>query len=119
MEIRRDVFQSIADPTRRAIIGLVAEEPRSLNKIAEQFDISRPAISQHIKILSECGLLDITQFGRERYCEVRFEKLDEVTQWVEKFKQIWHKRLDALEQFLENNHEPEIVAVTKKKGIKK
>lgn len=101
MELRRDVFQAIADPTRREIISLVASKPRNLNSIAENFDISRPAISQHIKILVECGLIDITQNGRERYCEIKMDKLDEVSEWVEKYKKIWESRLDSLERFLD------------------
>lgn len=103
MELRRDVFQAIADPTRREIISLVASKPRNLNSIAENFDISRPAISQHIKILVECGLIDITQNGRERYCEIKMDKLDEVSDWVEKYKKIWESRLDSLERFLDHN----------------
>lgn len=103
MELRRDVFQAIADPTRREIISLVASKPRNLNSIAENFDISRPAISQHIKILVECGLIDITQNGRERYCEIKMDKLDEVSEWVEKYKKIWERRLDSLERFLDHN----------------
>jgi hypothetical protein len=69
--------------------------------------------------LVECGLIDITKFGRERYCEVKLEKLDEVTQWVEKFKHIWNQRLDALERFLESNNEKEIVEKPGRKKSKK
>ena len=71
----RDVFQAIADPTRREIINLVAKQSLNLNSIAENFDISRPAISQHIKLLTECGLIVIRQEGRERYCDIQPEKL--------------------------------------------
>lgn len=100
MQARRDVFQAIADPTRREIINLIAGQRLNLNTIAENFDVSRPAISQHIKILSECGLIVIQQQGRERYCEARLEKLNEVSVWVEKYRAFWTTRLDALEKFL-------------------
>jgi len=84
--MRRDVFQAIADPTRREIIQLLAQQTMNLNSVVENFLISRPAISKHIKILSECGLVIIKQQGRERYCEVDLERLDEVEKWVESNK---------------------------------
>lgn len=83
MQVRRDVFQAIADPNRREIINLVAHQKLTLNGVAEHFNISRSAISKHIKILTECGLITITQQGRERYCEAKFEKLSEVSDWIE------------------------------------
>ena len=92
MEIRRDVFQAIADPTRRAIINMVAEQPLNLNSVAQQFDMSRQAVSLHVKILSECGLVIIKQQGRERYCEAKLDGLDEVSQWVEQFKQYFENK---------------------------
>ena len=98
--MRRDVFQAIADPTRREIINLIAHKSLNLNSVAENFDVSRPAISKHIKILMECGLLVVNQQGRERYCEARLEKLNEVSSWVEQYKQFWNNRLDALENYL-------------------
>jgi DNA-binding transcriptional ArsR family regulator len=101
MEMRRDVFQAIADPTRRAIIHLISEVPLNLNTIAENFDMSRQAISLHIKILDECGLISITAQGRERYCEARLDKLSEVSQWVEQYRQHWEQRLDSLENYLD------------------
>lgn len=101
MEARRDVFQAIADPTRRAIIGMIAKEPVNVNSIAEQFDVSRQAISLHLKILSECGLLKIRQQGRERLCEAKLEKLNEVHEWVEQYHKLWKGRLSALKQFVE------------------
>jgi DNA-binding transcriptional ArsR family regulator len=97
MEIRRDVFQAIADPTRREIIGLLAREPLHLNAIAENFDSSRQAISLHIKILTECGLLVIKKQGRERVCQAKFQKLNEVSAWVEQYKIFWGKRLDKMD----------------------
>jgi DNA-binding transcriptional ArsR family regulator len=98
--MRRDVFQAIADPTRRAIINMVAHQSLNLNSVAENFDISRPAISKHIKILTECGLIVIKQHGRERFCEAKLEQLNEVSQWVETFRVFWTQRLDALEDYL-------------------
>ncbi len=101
METRRDVFQAIADPTRRAILGLLAIQSLSLNAVAENFEISRPAVSKHVKVLTECGLIEIKQQGRERFCEARLDKLNEVSQWVEQYKQFWESKLDALELYLE------------------
>lgn len=97
---RRDVFQAIADPTRRAIISLVAIQSLSLNAVAEKFEISRPAISKHIKILEECGLVEVKQQGRERICEAKLDKLNEVSDWIEQYKQFWTQKLDNLEQYL-------------------
>ena len=98
--MRRDVFQAIADPTRREIIHLIANQPLNLNTIAENFDMSRPAISQHMKILIECGLIDVTQKGRERYCEAKLDKLDEVAQWVEQYRRVWQQKHDRLDKVL-------------------
>ena len=98
--MRRDVFQAIADPTRREIINMLAQQKMHLNAVAENFDISRPAISKHIKILTECGLIVITQQGRERHCEVQLQKLSEVSEWIEKYRQFWNKKLDALDSYL-------------------
>lgn len=100
MKSRRDVFQAIADPTRREIIGLIAKKTLNLNAISENFDVSRQAISLHIKILTECGLIVIRQQGRERYCEARLEKLGEVASWVEQYKQFWMGQFDSLDNYL-------------------
>ena len=102
VEARRDVFQAIADPTRRQIISLLSRQPMNLNTIAENFDISRPAISQQIKILEECGLVNITQQGRERYCEARLDKLSEVSNWVDQYKVFWTSQFKSLDKFLED-----------------
>lgn len=102
MEIRRDVFQAIADPTRRQIIGLIAREPLNLNSVAEKFDMSRQAVSLHIKILEECGLVMLRQQGRERFCEAKFDKLSEVSNWVDQYKAFWNKQFDSLDTFLKN-----------------
>ena len=99
---RRDVYQAIADPTRREIIDLIAHERLNLNAVAEKFAISRPAISKHIKILTECGLIAIRQEGRERYCEARLEKLKEVAEWTATYRQFWDEKLHALKHYIEN-----------------
>jgi len=99
--MRRDVFQAIADPTRRDIIGLIAHRSLNLNAVAGHFDISRPAISKHIKILTQCGLVTIRQRGRDRYCEANFKKLNEVADWIEQYRKFWTSKLDALGDFLD------------------
>jgi DNA-binding transcriptional ArsR family regulator len=101
--MRRDAFQAIADPTRREILDLIAYEPLNLNSIAEHFEISRPAISKHIRILTECGLVSVRQNGRERYCEAQLHKLKSVSSWVDTYNSFWTKKLDALDQFLEKD----------------
>lgn len=98
--MRRDVYQAIADPTRREIINMLAHNSLNLNAVAEHFDISRPAISKHIKILTECGLIKIKQKGRDRYCEAKLDKLNEVSEWVEQYRKFWNTKLDALEIYL-------------------
>jgi|SRR5436853_6458852 len=98
--MRRDVFQAIADPTRREILNMIAYQSLNLNAVAENFTMSRPAISKHMKILTECGLIIITQQGRERYCKARMEKLNEVSEWVEQYREFWKRKLDDLGTFL-------------------
>ncbi|WP_374949020.1 metalloregulator ArsR/SmtB family transcription factor [Mucilaginibacter sp.] len=100
--MRRDVFQAIADPTRRDIINLLANSQLNLNAVADNFTISRPAISKHIKILTECGLVIIKQQGRERYCHADLKRLKEVASWADQYRAFWTGKLDALENFLEN-----------------
>ncbi|RWY49394.1 ArsR/SmtB family transcription factor [Mucilaginibacter gilvus] len=100
MIIRRDVFQAIADPTRRQIISRIAAEAMNLNAVAEAFDISRQAVSNHIKILTECGLVTIRRQGRERFCEAKLDQLTEVTDWVAESKKLWTGRFTALDNFL-------------------
>ena len=94
--MRRDVFQAIADPTRRAILHSIAQQSLNVNSVSANFDVSRPAIYKHIKILTECGLVVMNQQGRERYCEARFKNLREVFDWVEQYKVFWEARLDKL-----------------------
>ena len=101
MEARRDVFQAIADPTRRQIIGMVAKQPLNLNAIAEKFHVTRQAVSLHVKILNECGLISIKQRGRERYCEAKLDGLSEVSVWIEQYRKSWENKLDSLELYLD------------------
>lgn len=98
--MRRDVFQAIADPIRRDIISLLSKELLTVNGVAEHFDISRPAISKHIKILIECGLITIHQQGRERYCQIKPEALQPISEWVSPYKQLWESKLDNFEHYL-------------------
>jgi len=98
---RRDVFQAIADPVRREIIDLLAKEQLTVNTIAEHFDISRPAISKHLRILRECGLLKTIPKGRKRYCIIIPEELSTVSGWVNQHRQLWEPKLDAFENYLE------------------
>lgn len=101
MEARRDVFQAIADPTRRQIIGMLTQQPLNVNAIAEKFQVTRQAVSLHVKILTECGLIIIKQQGRERYCEAQLDSLNEVSQWIEQYRQFFENKLDALELYLD------------------
>jgi DNA-binding transcriptional ArsR family regulator len=101
MLVRRDVFQAIADPTRRQIINMVADKPLNVNTIAGSFDVSRQAISLHIKILIECELLKIKKQGRERFCEAQLDQLNEVAVWVAQYKQHFESKLDNLETYLD------------------
>lgn len=95
-QMRRDPFQAIADPTRRNIIELLAAEPLSLNHIARHFDISRPAVSKHVKILEECGVVKIEKKGRERWCRVEFGQIKEIANWVMKYELYWMESLVRL-----------------------
>jgi DNA-binding transcriptional ArsR family regulator len=99
-EARRDVFQAIADPTRRQIINLIAQKPMTLNAIADNFEISRPAISQHIKLLTECGMVVIEKVGRERFCEAKLDGLREVSSWVDQYRQFWNAQFNSLDKYL-------------------
>jgi DNA-binding transcriptional ArsR family regulator len=100
METRRDVFQAIADPTRREIIGLLASQSLNLNAISEKFDVTRQAVSLHVKILTECGLIVIKQQGRERLCEAKLDKLSEVYDWVDQYRELWNLRFKSLDKYL-------------------
>jgi DNA-binding transcriptional ArsR family regulator len=101
MIARRDVYQAIADPTRREIINMIAGRPHNVNAIAERFDVTRQAISLHVNILADCGLIIIKKQGRDRVCEAQLDKLGEVSAWVDQYRQHWERRLDALEKYVE------------------
>lgn len=103
--MQRDVFQAIADPTRREIIDLLANQSLPVNEVAEQFKISRPAISKHIKILNECGVVIIQKKGRKRYCRTDPRKIKEVAEWAGRYRKFWSKRLDMLEDLLDEEDE--------------
>lgn len=100
METRRDVFQAIADPTRRAILGLVGFQTMTPGAIAESFGSSRQTISKHIQILQECGLLDQTQLGREIHYHFNPGKMKEVADWLEPYRKMWEGRLTAMDDLL-------------------
>lgn len=116
----RDVFQGIADPTRREILNMIAHKSLNVNSVASNFDVSRTAIYKHLKILSECGLVVLQQQGRERYCEAKLDKLNEVSDWVEQYRKIWMSRFDALDTYLEKiQAEQKKTSKPKKHGRKK
>ncbi len=102
METRRDIFQAIADPTRRAIIALIAVQAMTPNSIAEHFHSSRQAVSKHLRILTECELVKQEQKGREIYYQLELEKMQEIDQWLEQFRQIWESKFNQLDDLLDN-----------------
>ena len=98
--MRRDIFQAIADPTRRAIIALIAVQSMTPNAIAEHFDTTRQAISKHLKILTECELVKQEQQGREIYYQLEINKMKQIDKWLEQFRKIWEKKFDQLDKLL-------------------
>ena len=98
--MRRDIFQAIADPTRRAIIALIALQGMTPNALAEHFDTSRQAVSKHLRILTECELVTQEQKGREIYYSLEIEKMKEIDKWLEQYRKIWETRLNQLEDLL-------------------
>lgn len=98
-----DSFQAIADPNRREILMLIAREKLSINSIAENFEISRPAISKHVKVLYQSGFISIETKGRERICVLNQAGFDEIQQWINFFEQYWNSKLKTLENILNNN----------------
>ncbi|MEQ8555102.1 MAG: metalloregulator ArsR/SmtB family transcription factor [Cyclobacteriaceae bacterium] len=98
--MRRDVYQAIADPTRRQILMSLARERKKVNALANQFDMTRQAVSLHVKFLRECGVISIEQEGRERYCQLEAQKLTEVADWLEPFRALWDDRLDRMDNLL-------------------
>ncbi|HEY5371766.1 MAG TPA: metalloregulator ArsR/SmtB family transcription factor [Hanamia sp.] len=100
MKIRRDVFQAIADPTRRAIIALIAIQAMTPNALAEHFHTSRQAVSKHIQILTECELVKQEQSGREIFYYLEMDKMKEIDKWLEQFRKIWETRFNQLDEVL-------------------
>lgn len=100
--MRRDVFQAIADPTRRAILALIALQAMTPNAIAEHFSSSRQAVSNHIKILTECQLVKQEQNGREIYYHFNPKKMKEIDEWLQPFRAMWEDRFDHLDEILNN-----------------
>lgn len=102
MNLRRDVFQAIADPTRRAIILLVAAQSMTAGAIASKFDTARPTVSKHLQILTECELLEREQSGREIYYHLNPHKLKTIADFIEPFQKLWDDRFNKLEQVMKN-----------------
>ncbi|MHB8208739.1 ArsR/SmtB family transcription factor [Mucilaginibacter sp.] len=100
--MRRDIFQAIADPTRRAILALIALQAMTPNAIAEHFDSTRQAVSKHIQILTECEAVTQRQSGREIYYHINLEKMKEIDQWLEEFRKLWDDRFNQLDDVLNN-----------------
>ncbi|MEJ1238326.1 metalloregulator ArsR/SmtB family transcription factor [Chryseolinea sp. T2] len=97
---RRDIFQAVADPTRRGILILLASQSVTAGGIAEKFDAARSTVSKHVQILIECGLLESNQQGREIYYQLKFEKLKEIDLWMDQLRVIWESRLDNLDNYI-------------------
>jgi len=98
--MKRDIFQAMADPTRRAIIALIAIQAMTPNAIAEHFDTSRQAVSKHLRILTECEVIKQEQRGREIYYQLEIEKMKEIDKWLEQYRKIWETRFDQLGEVL-------------------
>jgi DNA-binding transcriptional ArsR family regulator len=98
--MRRDIFQAVADPTRRAIIVLIAMQAMTPNAIAEHFDTTRQAVSKHLRILAECELVKQEHQGREIYYSLEIDKMKEMEKWLDQFKKIWESRFDQLDNVL-------------------
>lgn len=98
--MRRDIFQAIADPTRRAIIALLALQAMTPNALAEHFDTTRQAVSKHLRILTECELVTQEQRGREIYYSLEIEKMKEIDEWMEQYRKIWEARFEQLDEVL-------------------
>ncbi|MCT8341210.1 metalloregulator ArsR/SmtB family transcription factor [Flavobacteriaceae bacterium TK19130] len=106
--MRRDVFQAIADPIRRDIIELLSDEKLSVNEVAERFEISRPAVSKHLKILKECGIVRFEKIGREKMCIIQPMELIPAFLWIKQYNELWEDRIDSFETYLnELKNKPE------------
>ena len=99
--MKRDIFQAIADPTRRAIIAMIALQAMTPNAIAEHFDTSRQAVSKHLRILTECEVVKQEQKGREIYYRLEIDKMKEIDEWLEQYRNVWESRFEQLGEVLE------------------
>ena len=114
MNLRRDVFQAIADPTRRAILMLVAAQSMTAGAIASNFDTARPTVSKHLQILTECELLEQNQNGREIYYLINAKKMKELADFIEQFRQMWDERFNKLETIMKKYPVPARTGKSKK-----
>lgn len=103
-QLNNDIFQAIADPSRRHILQLLSKEKMSINALAENFDMSRPAVSKHIKMLEYCGFVMIEDKGRERYCTLNKQGFDDLRNWLSYYDRFWGQRLAALEKLMNEEH---------------
>ena len=99
--MKRDIFQAIADPTRRAILVLIASQAMTPNALAGEFDMTRQAVSKHIRVLNECQLVEQEKIGREIYYHLKVDKMKEIDQWLEQFRALWKTRFDQLDDVLD------------------
>jgi len=111
-----DIYRAIADPNRREMLQLLARGGLSVNGLSKHFDISRPAVSKHLRILTECGLIQVHRRGRERICEAQPAKLKEITDWAESCRKVWIERLNALGKYLDHVQKKHRPAVKRIKG---
>ena len=102
MNLRRDIFQALADPTRRSILVLLASQTMTAGAIAQNFDAARPTISKHIQVLTDCNLVESTKQGREIYYQLKMDKMNEIDIWLEQIRKVWEQRFDNMEKYLEN-----------------
>jgi len=102
--VKRDVFQGIADPTRRSILAMLSRSPKTVNEVAADFEMSRTAVSKHITMLKECGLVYMTKKGREHHLHAQLDQLDEVAIWINQYRLFWNDSLSKLETLLKNEN---------------
>lgn len=105
--MRRDIFQAISDPTRRAIIALIAVHSLTPNAIADHFDTTRQAVSKHLRVLTECELVKAQPQRREIYCQLDIEKMKQIDQWLDQFRQIWESRFQQVDNLLATINKPQ------------
>ena len=99
--MKRDVFHAIADPTRRKIIGMLSFQSLNVNDLSKRFEITRPGVAKHIKVLKECGVIEVEKRGRERFCHAKLEALAEAATWINQYRMFWNDRINHLERLLQ------------------